>query len=73
MTAQNPLAIGPVELALLGIIGVGFALFVWALISILRSRLESTAKLVWALLVFLVPVAGPIVWLVYRAATSPSR
>ncbi len=64
---------GTVELVLLGIIVVGFALFVWALVSILRSRLESAVKLVWALLVFLVPVAGLIVWLVYRAATSPSR
>ncbi|GAA0036980.1 PLD nuclease N-terminal domain-containing protein [Brevibacterium metallidurans] len=64
---------GTVELVLVGIIVVGFALFVWALVSILQSRLESAAKLAWAFLVFLFPVAGPIVWLVYRAATSPPR
>lgn len=57
---------GPIEFAVFGVIIVGFVLFVWALVSVLISDLEAAAKIVWAIVVLAFPVAGPIVWLVYR-------
>lgn len=42
---------------------VGFmALFVGALVSVLRSRLSGGMKLVWSVLVFIAPVLGAVLW-----------
>ncbi|WP_460538050.1 PLD nuclease N-terminal domain-containing protein [Echinicola sediminis] len=44
-----------------------FGLFVWAIFDILSSKFKSkNAKLLWALLVFLAPVFGPILYLIRR-------
>lgn len=48
------------------------ALDIWALISIVGSSSTTGHKLLWALLVILLPLIGFIIWLVAgpRAATA---
>ena len=46
-----------------GIIGlIGLALVVWALINIVLSGASTGAKVLWVLLVILLPLIGVIVW-----------
>ena len=53
---------------------VAVAMLAWTLVSIARSgmdssaklAMDSSAKLAWVLTVFLLPVIGPICWLVVR-------
>ena len=45
---------------------VAVAMLAWTLVSIARSGMDSSAKLAWVLIVFLLPVIGPICWLVVR-------
>ena len=45
---------------------VAVAMLTWTLVSIARSGMDSSAKLAWVLIVFLLPVIGPICWLVVR-------
>lgn len=40
------------------------ALNIWAIISIVGSRASSGAKVLWTLLVLVLPVVGFIVWLI---------
>lgn len=39
-----------------------FALYVWAIASIINSGESGRAKLIWILLVAFLPVAGLILW-----------
>lgn len=49
------------------------ALDIWAIISILGSNASTGAKVLWTLLVLVLPVLGFIIWLVAgpRSATRP--
>ena len=48
-----------------GLIGlVILALDIWAIINILQSRSEMGMKLLWILLVVLLPLLGLIIWFV---------
>ncbi|WP_112323562.1 PLDc N-terminal domain-containing protein [Oceanibium sediminis] len=40
------------------------ALDIWAIISIIGSRASTSAKVLWTLLVLLLPLVGFIVWLI---------
>ncbi len=47
------------------IIGLAvFALDVWAMVSIWQSRADTEKKLLWTVLVILLPVIGLVAWLV---------
>ncbi|WP_034961761.1 PLDc N-terminal domain-containing protein [Erythrobacter longus] len=49
-----------------GIIGLlVLALNIWALFNIWTSGASVVAKLVWSILIFVLPVIGVIVWLVF--------
>lgn len=39
-----------------------FALDVWAIINVLKSSAETGMKIVWVLLIILLPVLGLIIW-----------
>jgi len=41
-----------------------FALDVWAIINIVSSPASTGAKLLWSLLILVLPVLGFIIWLV---------
>ena len=46
-----------------GILGIlHLIVFIWALLSILKSGASTGAKLLWALLVLLLPLVGLIIW-----------
>ncbi len=42
---------------------VGLVLWVWALVEVLRSGEEDTAKILWVLILIFIPVIGWIIWL----------
>ena len=47
-----------------GILGlIVLALDIWAIISVLGSGVSTGAKVLWILLVLLLPVLGLIIWL----------
>lgn len=35
---------------------------IWALVSIINSRVPTTNKILWALLVLILPILGFIIW-----------
>ena len=45
-------------------------LLIWAMVSIARSGLAPRVRLVWAMIVLLLPVVGPICWLIARPQKS---
>ncbi len=47
-----------------------FALDIWALISIVGSGASTGRKVLWALLVVLLPLVGFIVWLIAGPRSS---
>jgi len=51
-------------LIILGVISIAFILPVWALIDIIRSKFnESNNKIIWVLVVLLLPFLGSILYL----------
>ncbi len=46
-----------------------FALGIWAIVSILNSKVETGTKVLWILLVLILPVVGFIIW--YFAGPKP--
>ncbi len=49
----------------------GFALWVWALIDIIKSEFDDkNMKVVWILLVIFLPVAGTIIYLIWGNRTK---
>ena len=49
---------------------------IWALVSIIGSSASTGAKVLWCLLVILLPLIGFLIWLVAgprSAATAPRR
>lgn len=47
---------------------------IWAFVSIIGARISIFAKVLWCLLVLLLPILGFIIWLIAgpRAAQAPS-
>lgn len=47
---------------------------IWAFVSIIGARISIFAKVLWCLLVLLLPILGFIIWLIVgpRAAQAPS-
>ncbi len=43
---------------------------IWALVSIFQSNRDTGAKVLWALLVILLPVLGFLIWLVAGPRSS---
>lgn len=66
MAAENPLLPTIYDVVWFGIAVSGLVLTVWAMVSILRSGFDPRARLVWAIIVLLLPVIGPVLWLCYR-------
>lgn len=48
-----------------------FALDIWAIVSILNSSAETGTKVMWILLVVILPIIGFIIW--YFAGPRPNR
>ena len=48
---------GPLGLILLGLV-------IWAVLNIAQSRASTVAKVVWILLVLILPFIGFIIWLI---------
>ena len=63
----NGLMDQPVLLLLFGVV-IPFVLFVAALVDILRRQgLDGTTRLLWVVLVLLLPLLGAVLWFVLRA------
>ncbi len=62
---MNPLIPAAYDLVWSGLAVVAFGLAVWGIVSLSRRarQLSSTLVLVWALVILLVPVLGPVSWL----------
>ncbi len=61
-------------LVLLLWIAIQYGLIAWALRDLARrSRVRGNSKTAWALLILLVPIAGPLVYAVYGPASFLSR
>lgn len=56
------------EMSMLNLSGLGglllLALDIWALVSIFGSSASTGRKVLWSLLVFLLPLVGFLIWLV---------
>ncbi len=51
------------ELQITGLLGLlVFIADIWAILNIVQSRNSSGSKLVWILLILLLPVVGLIIW-----------
>lgn len=63
------------EMNMLSLSGFGgmllLALDIWALVSIIGSRASDGRKVLWALLVFLLPLLGFLIWLVAGPRSAP--
>jgi len=60
-------------LIILGVISIAFILPVWALIDIIRSKFnESNNKIIWVLVVLLLPFLGSILYLAIGRAQKRS-
>ncbi len=72
---MNPLMPAAYDLVWSGLAVVAFGLAVWGIVSLSRSaaRLSSTMVLVWALVILLVPVLGPVAWLAAGRRAGVSR
>ena len=71
---QNPLIPAGYDLAWTAVCVVMLGLLLWALVSLARHAKALTARqaLAWTLLSILVPIVGPLCWLLIgRRATSP--
>lgn len=50
------------------------ALDIWAIISVIQSHRSTGSKVLWILLILVLPVVGLLIWfLVGRRAHEPSR
>ncbi|MCY4334271.1 MAG: PLDc N-terminal domain-containing protein [Litoreibacter sp.] len=48
-----------------------FALDIWAIVSIINSKAETSKKVLWILLVLLLPLIGFVIW--FFAGPRPSQ
>ncbi|MCD1287098.1 PLD nuclease N-terminal domain-containing protein [Brevibacterium sp. GP-SGM9] len=70
---ENPLLPAAYDIIWSGILLAFVALLIWAFVSIYRSDLDAPSKLVWAIIVFLLPVIGPICWFVIKSRRTVSQ
>ena len=54
---------GPEILLILFVLIVPFALWLWALIDCLQGEFDNNNKLVWVILIILIPLLGAILYL----------
>ncbi|EKU45450.1 PLDc_N domain-containing protein [Brevibacterium casei] len=66
MPAENPILPATYDIVWSGIVVAGLILTIWAMVSILRSGFDPRARLVWAIIVLLLPVVGAALWFYYR-------
>lgn len=63
------------ELSMFELSGFGglivLALDLWAIISILGSSASTGRKVLWVLLVFLLPIVGFVIWLLAGPRAAP--
>ncbi|MGB0659897.1 MAG: PLDc N-terminal domain-containing protein [Mangrovicoccus sp.] len=59
------------------ITGIGglilLALNVWAIVSVVQSRNSTGSKVLWTLLILLLPLLGFLIWLLAGPRAEPSR
>ncbi|MEM9055631.1 MAG: PLDc N-terminal domain-containing protein [Pseudomonadota bacterium] len=48
-----------------------FVLDIWAIVSIINSKAETSKKVLWILLVLILPIIGFVIW--YFAGPRPGR
>ncbi|MCU4296707.1 PLDc_N domain-containing protein [Brevibacterium permense] len=70
--SENPLLPAAYDVIWSGIVLLLVVLLIWAMVSIARSGLDPQVRLVWAIIVLLLPVVGPICWFVARPQNSDS-
>ena len=68
--SENPLLPAAYDVIWSGVVVLLVVLLIWAMVSIARSRLDPRVRLVWAIIVLLLPVVGPICWLIARPQKS---
>ncbi|GHF55104.1 PLDc N-terminal domain-containing protein [Seohaeicola zhoushanensis] len=63
------------EMSMFNLSGVGglllLALDIWALVSIVSSSTSTGRKVLWSLLVFLLPLLGFLIWLIAGPRAEP--
>ncbi|WP_228278190.1 PLD nuclease N-terminal domain-containing protein [Brevibacterium limosum] len=68
--SENPLLPASYDVMWSGIVLLLVVLLIWAMVSIARSGLDPRVRLVWAIIVLLLPVVGPICWFIARSQKS---
>ena len=68
--SENPLLAAAYDVIWSGVVVLLVVLLIWAMVSIARSGLAPRVRLVWAMIVLLLPVVGPICWLIARPQKS---
>ena len=68
--SKHPLLPAAYDVIWSGVVVLLVVLLIWAMVSIARSRLDPRVRLVWAMIVLLLPVVGPICWLIARPQKS---
>ena len=53
--------LGGMETSLLSLLAL--ILWIWALIDVIKSNLDSTAKIIWVLVIIFLPLLGSILYL----------
>lgn len=71
--SENPLLPAAYDVIWSGVVLVLVVLLIWAMVSIARSGLDPRVRLVWAIIVLLLPVVGPICWFVARPQKSNTK
>ena len=68
--SKHPLLPAAYDVIWSGVVVLLVVLLIWAMVSIARSRLDPRVILVWAMVLLLLPVVGPICWLAARPQKS---
>ena len=68
--SENPVLPAVYDVIWSGVVVLPVVLLIWAMVSIARSGLDPRVRLVWAIIVLLLPVVGPICWFVARPQKS---
>ena len=68
--SKHPLLPAAYDVIWSGVVVLLVVLLIWAMVSIARSRLDPRVRLVWAMVLLLLPVVGPICWLAARLQKS---
>ena len=68
--SKHPLLPAAYDVIWSGVVVLLVVLLIWAMVSIARSRLDPRVRLVWAMVLLLLPVVGPICWLIARPQKS---